>query len=191
MKIAPTDALIVVDVQVDFCPGGALAVRGGDEIVPGINALLPKFRHIVFSRDWHPAKHCSFSADPQFVDGSWPAHCVQNSPGAEFHPSLKLPPDPWIVSKATTPEREAYSDFDGTALAEQLREKGVSRAFVCGLATDYCVKATALDGVKAGFDVLLIEDLVRGVDVPPGSADQAIREMRAAGVRVCRSEDLQ
>lgn len=191
MKIGPTDALIVVDVQVDFCPGGALAVRGGDEIVPGINALLPKFRHVVFSRDWHPANHCSFSPAPEYVDGSWPAHCVQNTPGAQFHPGLALPADPWIVSKAATSEREAYSGFDGTTLAEDLRGKNIARIFVCGLATDYCVKATALDGVKAGFEVALLEDLVRGVDVPPGSAQQAIDEMRAAGVRVCRSEDLQ
>ncbi|MBM3289549.1 MAG: nicotinamidase [Candidatus Hydrogenedentes bacterium] len=190
MKIEANDALIVVDVQNDFCPGGALAVAGGDGIVAGINALSPKFPVRVFTRDWHPADHCSFSADPQFVDKSWPAHCVADTPGARFHSRLAVPADASIVNKGTDAAKEAYSGFDNTPLAEALRARGVRRVFVCGLATDYCVKATALDAVKNGFDTFAIEDLCRGVDIPAGTARAALDAMRGAGVRTCTSGEL-
>ncbi len=190
MNVRPTDALIVVDMQNDFCPGGALAVEGGDAIIPAINALAKRFNHCVFTRDWHPADHCSFSDDPEFVDGSWPAHCVQDTIGAAFHPDLEVPDNAWVISKATTPEREAYSDFDNTNLAADLRDRGVDRLFVCGVATDYCVKATALDGVREGFPVVVLEDLCRAVDNPKGSGDAAIDEMKLAGVAVAESGAL-
>ena len=190
MQIEPTDALVVVDVQNDFCPGGALAVSGGDAIVPIINGLAPKFSRHAYTRDWHPASHCSFDAAPRFVDKSWPAHCVQGTPGAAFHPDLVVPPGALIISKAMNPDKEAYSDFEDTAFAADLRNLGVKRLFVCGLATDYCVKATALDAVKEGFAAVLIADACRGIDVPAGSAAEAVEAMRQAGVVIARSEDL-
>ncbi len=187
---ANEDALIVVDVQNDFCPGGALAVAEGDAIVPGINALAPRFAVHVYSRDWHPANHCSFSDAPQFVDKSWPPHCIANTPSAEFHPALHVPDDAIIVDKGTGATREAYSAFDGTTLAHTLRARGVRRVYVCGLATDYCVKATALDALNNGFETTVIGDLCRGVDIPPGSARAAIDVMKAAGARVCKAEEI-
>jgi len=191
MNLRPTDALIVVDVQKDFCPGGALAVDGADAIVPGINALMGRFGCCAFTRDWHPPDHCSFSEDPEFVDKSWPVHCVANTPGAAFHPDLHVPEDAWIVSKATEADREAYSGFDGTRFADDLRQRAVERIFVCGLATDYCVKNTALDGLRNGFAVVLIEDLCRAVNNPPGSGQASTAEMAGAGVQIVQSGDLQ
>ena len=190
MTIEPTDALIVVDIQNDFCPWGALGVKGGDEIVAPANRLADRFKHCVYTRDWHPENHCSFNETPEFMDGSWPVHCVQDTPGAEFHPYLHVMDDSWIVSKATEPDKEAYSAFDGTSLEEQLRAKAISRIFICGLATDYCVRATALDGLQLGLEVVVILNACRGVDVPPGSVAQAISEMREAGVVFCSTEEL-
>ena len=190
MEIRETDALVVVDVQEDFCAGGALAVGGGDEVVPVLNRLMPLFRHRVFTRDWHPDNHCSFAAEPRFVDGSWPVHCVAGSAGAEFHKDLAVADGALLVSKATSPNKDAYSGFEGTYLADQLKELDVERLFVGGLATDYCVKHTVLDGLKNGFEVLLVEQARRGVDVPPGSAAAAIEEMTQAGAMVCKSADL-
>ena len=190
MKIEPSDALIVVDVQNDFCPGGALGVTDGDAVVPLINALLPRFSTKVFTRDWHPADHCSFADEPAFEDGSWPVHCVADTPGAAFYPDLAVPDDAHIVSKATEPDKEAYSGFQDTPLAERLRARGIERLFVCGLATDYCVKQTALDGHSAGFDTVVLEDACRGVDNPPGSAAKALDEMAATGIERMRSGDL-
>jgi nicotinamidase/pyrazinamidase len=188
MNAAPTDALIVTDVQRDFCPGGALGIRGGDEVVPVINRLIPKFENVVYTRDWHPAGHVSFSDRPEFVDKSWPVHCVADTPGAAFHEDLLLPETPWIVEKGTHPEREAYSAFEGTDLAKQLERRNIERLFITGLATDYCVKNTALDAVRHGFEAVVVRDAVRGVDVPPGSEAQAIEEMKKAGVRVVESQ---
>jgi nicotinamidase/pyrazinamidase len=147
------DVLIVVDVQNDFCPGGALGVQEGDKIIPAINRLIQEFTHVVFTRDWHPVNHISFSNDPQFVDKSWPVHCVAETDGAQFHPDLSIPADAIIVSKATKEEVEAYSCFQDTDLASRLMEMTIQRIFICGLATDYCVKFTTLDALKAGFDV--------------------------------------
>ena len=191
MKIQPTDALIVVDVQNDFCPGGALAVDEGDRVAPVINRLMPLFQHAAFMRDWHPEDHCSFADPPDFTDGSWPAHCVANSPGAEFHGDLEVPADAIIVDKGTDPDKEAYSGFSGTALAEELRKRGVRRIFVSGLATEYCVEQTALDGLRNGFKVVLVENACRGINFPPGSAARAVEEMKAAGVEVHWSKDLE
>ena len=188
MNAAPNDALIVTDVQLDFCPGGALGVRGGDAIVSIINNLIPKFEHVVYTRDWHPAGHISFSDTPQFVDKSWPVHCVADSPGAQFHPDLNVPDGPFIINKGTRPEREAYSAFEGTDLAKELERRGIERVFLCGLATDYCIKNTALDALRHGFQAIVLLDAIRGVDVPPGSADEAVEFMKDAGAGVATSE---
>jgi len=188
MNAAPSDALIVTDVQRDFCPGGALAVKGGDEIIPIINKLIPKFEHVVYTRDWHPADHISFSNTPEFVDKSWPVHCLADSPGAQFHPDLNVPEGAWLVNKGTHPEREAYSAFEGTDLAKELERRGIERVFICGLATDYCIKNTALDALRRGFQTIVLVDAIRGVDVPPGSAEEAVDDMRSSGVRITESE---
>ncbi|HSB67855.1 MAG TPA: nicotinamidase [Candidatus Methylomirabilis sp.] len=181
------DALIVVDVQQDFCPGGALPVPDGDRVIPAINrglALGPWFT--VATRDWHPADHCSFKTQ----GGIWPVHCVAGTPGAEFHPALEAKKIQHLVSKATARDAEAYSGFQGTDLALFLKGRGVRRVFVAGLATDYCVKATALDARREGLDVAVLEDAVRGVEVKPGDCARAIQEMAAAGIRFANTCDL-
>jgi len=183
----PTDALIVVDVQRDFCPGGALAVPRGDEVVPVINRLLALTDWLtVATRDWHPADHCSFRAQ----GGIWPPHCVAGTDGAAFHPALDRARIHHVVSKAVTRDSEAYSGFQGTDLAALLARRGIRRAFVCGLATDYCVKATALDARRAGLDVVVFEDAIRGVEVKPGDCVKAIDEMRASAIVLAPSADL-
>jgi len=182
VRVRPSDALIVVDMQVDFMPGGALPVPGGDEVVDMVNEYVELFTRagatVVFTRDWHPPNHVSFKTR----GGPWPPHCVQGTPGASFHPKLRVPTDALIVSKATDPDREAYSGFEGTELDAELRRRGVRRVFVCGVATDYCVKATALDAARLGYQVFLLADAVRGVNVPPNSVQRAIEEMLDAGV---------
>lgn len=184
------DAVLIVDVQRDFLPGGRLAVPRGDEVVPVLNRYLAlaRLRNIpVFaSRDWHPPGHCSFR--PQ--GGPWPEHCVGGTPGAEFAAGLELPPDADIVSKATAANADAYSAFAGTDLADRLRQLGVRRLLVGGLATDYCVLNTVRDARKEGFEVLLLEDAIRAVDVKPGDGARAEREMREAGAMPVRAEDL-
>ena len=191
MQILPSDALIVVDVQNDFCPGGALPVDEGNHVVPVINQIMPLFGNVVLTRDWHPEDHCAFADPPEFADGSWPVHCVADSPGAEFHGDLAIPSDALIVDKGTDPDVEAYSGFSETALAEELRRRGVNRIFVCGLAMEYCVKQTALDGLHERFDVILVENACRGINFPPGSAAVAVEEMKMAGVKVYWSKDLE
>lgn len=186
VSIGSGDALVVVDLQVDFCPGGALGVPDGDKIVPLVNRLLHVsgwFR--VATRDWHPSDHISFRDQ----GGPWPPHCVANSPGSAFHPDLAQNKIELIVSKAES-DKEAYSGFDGTALAETLREKEVRRIFVCGLATDYCVRATALDGRKEGFEVVVLEDAVRAVNIEPGDGERAVDEMKKAGCVFLDSEEI-
>ncbi len=179
-------ALIIVDLQNDFCPGGALVVPSGDEIVPVVNHLVDRFLAaglpIFATRDWHPENHCSFI--PQ--GGPWPDHCVQNTEGARFHPDLRLPDSALIVSKADSPGRDAYSGFEGTDLAQQLNRLGVEELIVCGLATDYCVKATVLDGIKNGFGVTVVEDGIRGVNVHPGDSEKALRQMKDAGAELVK-----
>jgi nicotinamidase/pyrazinamidase len=182
-----TDALVVVDVQRDFCPGGALAVPRGDEVVPVVNRLLSVTDWMaVATRDWHPADHCSFAA----YGGIWPPHCVAWTGGASFHPDLDVARIRSVVSKAHTRDAEAYSGFQGTDLAAALAARGIRRVIVCGLATDYCVKATALDARRAGFDVVVIEDGIRGVEVRPGDCDKAIDEMKASGIRLAASAEI-
>ncbi len=187
ISVGPGDSLIVVDLQVDFCPGGALSVPEGDEIVPLVNRLLavPGWFKVA-TRDWHPADHISFAEQ----GGTWPIHCVADSPGAAFHPDLDRGRFDLTVSKAAKKDAEAYSGFDGTPLSAELKKKTVRRIFVCGLATDYCVRATALDGRKEGFEVVILEDAVRAVDVNRGDGERAIQEMRDAGCAFARSEDI-
>lgn len=172
------DALIAVHVQRDFCPGGALPVPQGDRIVPVLNEWLDVNGLLkIATRDWHPANHCSFKAQ----GGSWPPHCVQNTPGAAFHPHLRASGVEKIISTATDPGREAYSGFEAPELLVALRERHIRRLWIGGLATEYCVTATALDGRRHGFEVFLIEDAIRGIEVHPGDCAAARREMEAAG----------
>ena len=181
ITIGKTTALIVVDVQLDFCPGGALPVPDGDKVVPVLNEYVKKFAAagapIIFTRDWHPSNHSSFKSQ----GGPWPPHCIQNSEGAKFHPALIIPPEAEIVSKADTRD-EAYSFFQGTNLADKLRRR-VHSLFVGGLATDYCVKETVLDGLKEHFSVYLLVDACRGVDVKPGDSEKAIQLMVDKGCK--------
>ncbi len=188
--ISPQDALIVVDMQNDFMPGGALAVKEGDRIVPVINRLLPCFSTRVFTRDWHPVNHVSFSPTPEYADLSWPPHCVQNTPGAEFHPGLELKYADRVLSKGDRPDREAYSGFQDTDLRAWLLARDVQRVFVAGVATDYCVQSTAEDASRAGFSTFLITDAVKAVDVPAGRGAAALESMRAAGIKPVTSAEV-
>jgi nicotinamidase/pyrazinamidase len=180
------DALLIVDPQVDFCPGGTLPVPGGDGIFPAVNRVSRIVPLTVASRDWHPADHVSFQAQ----GGPWPVHCEAGSPGADFHRDLDVDRVAKVFSKGTDSRREAYSAFDDTGLAEWLREQDVGRLYVAGLATDYCVRASVLDARREGFDVVVLEDAIGAVDVTPGDGERALEEMREAGARVGRSEDI-
>jgi nicotinamidase/pyrazinamidase len=175
------DALLVVDVQNDFCPGGRLAVAGGDEIVPVLNRWIEATRkagaQIVASRCWHPPHHVSFKER----GGIWPEHCVQGSAGAEFHPGLELPREALIVSKGVDPDKDNYSAFDDTGLGPRLRTRGVTRVWVGGLAQDVCVRATVLDALAEGFETHLITNATRPVELTPGDGARALEEMRSAG----------
>ena len=189
MKIDRHTALVVVDVQNDFCPGGALAVRDGDRVVPILNEYIKIFRNaqapIIFTRDWHPANHSSFKSQ----GGPWPPHCIQNTDGAKFHRDLQVLTNAEIVSKANKKD-EAYSFFQGTDLAEKLHQRGINRLLVGGLATDYCVKETVLDGLKFGFEAYHLDDASRGVNVKPDDSENALNEMVAKGVRRITLSDL-
>jgi nicotinamidase/pyrazinamidase len=181
-----SDALLIVDPQVDFCPGGALAVPGGDHIFGPLNRVAAAFPLVVASRDWHPPGHCSFQAQ----GGIWPVHCRAGTPGAEFHAALDQGPIEQVFSKGTEVDRDAYSAFDGTGLAEWLRARGVTRLFIGGLATDYCVRASTLDARREGFGVVVLEDAVGAVDVQPGDGERALAEMRQAGAEVTSTADI-
>jgi nicotinamidase/pyrazinamidase len=184
------DALIIVDVQQDFLPGGALGVSGGDLVIGPLNRFAKEFERrglpIFATRDWHPLDHCSF----RDRGGMWPAHCVAGTSGAAISPRLALPPDTQIISKGTLRESEAYSGFQHTDLAARLRERGCRRLFIGGLATDYCVQATALDALKAGFEVVVLSDAVRSVDARPGDGARALATMMAEGARVTRVGEI-
>jgi len=185
-----TTALVVVDVQNDFCPGGTLAVTDGDKVVPVLNEYIQKFRKahapIIFTRDWHPPDHSSFKEQ----GGPWPPHCVQNTQGAKFHADLNIPPEGEIISKADKKD-EAYSFFKGTDLSTKLHQRGITILLVGGLATDYCVKETVIDGRKYGFEVFHLDDASRGVNVHPDDSERAIAEMVAAGAKRMSLRDLQ
>jgi nicotinamidase-related amidase len=184
------DALVIVDLQRDFLPGGALAVAQGDRVLDAIKQYLKRFvaqrRPVFATRDWHPPDHCSFIER----GGPWPPHCIAGSAGAAFGDGLELPTDAVIVSKATTADRDAYSGFEGTDLQARLLQANVSRLFVGGLATDYCVLRTVLDARSLGFAVMLLRDAVAAVDVHPGDGERAIGQMRAAGAVLADRSDV-
>lgn len=179
MSLDRSDALLVVDVQPDFCPGGALPVPEGDAVIPVLNAWIDAAQAggalVVASRDWHPPRHVSFQTE----GGPWPAHCVQDTPGAAYHPALCLPPDAVRVAKGTRLDRDQYSAFDETGLGEHLRARGVRRLWVGGLAQDVCVRASVLDARRLGFDVHVLVPATRPVD--PQAGARALAEMEAAG----------
>jgi nicotinamidase/pyrazinamidase len=188
MALSPKsdDALLVVDPQVDFCPGGTLAVPGGDAIFPAVNRAAERLSVVVASRDWHPADHVSFQAR----GGPWPVHCQAGTPGAEFYPALDQSRLDHVFSKGTDPDQEAYSAFQGTGLADWLRGRGVHRLFVAGLATDYCVLASVLDARGEGFEVVVLEDAIGAVEVKPGDGRRAVEDMQRAGATLAESGDL-
>jgi nicotinamidase/pyrazinamidase len=190
MTLQEGDALIVVDVQVDFVPGGNLAAPEGEEVVPVINRYIRAFHDkglpIFATRDWHPANHCSFQAQ----GGPWPPHCIQETEGAQFAAGLQLPEEAIIISKATRPDADAYSGFDHTELHERLQALGVRRLFIGGLATDYCVRATVIDARSLGYEAVLLEDAVRAIDAQPGDEQQAKQEMLEAGAKRIAAADL-
>ncbi len=180
-ELQPGDAVLVIDVQNDFCPGGALAIPDGDQVIAPLNKWVAAARAagvpVYASRDWHPANHLSFA--PQ--GGPWPPHCVQDTDGATFHPCLELG-DAIIVTKGTRFDKDQYSAFDETGLAEELKRAGVRRVWIGGLAQDVCVKASAIDAAKAGFEVCLIPGA--SLPVTPEGGAEAVEEMRKAGVTV-------
>ena len=184
------DALLVIDMQHDFLPGGALGVPGGDAVIAPVNALLRLFAGrglpVYASRDWHPRNHCSFAER----GGPWPPHCVADTPGAAFSEQLALPATTVVVSKADTADVDAYSAFNGTGLAAQLHARGVRRVVVCGLATDYCVLNTVIDARASGFEVLIVEEAMRAVDVNPGDGERAIARMRELGAHAASVDEL-
>jgi nicotinamidase/pyrazinamidase len=192
------DALLIVDFQNDFTPGGALPVERGDEIAGPINALAERFDLVIATRDWHPPDHGSFAGvqvDPEKWEGIdppgiWPVHCVQGTPGAELHPSLDRSQVDVVVDKAQDPNAQGYSAFHGGRLADVLRERGVDHLYIAGLATDYCVKNSVLDAERLGFSVTVVEDAVRGIEVQPGDIDRAKTAMRAAGAGFVSSHEL-
>jgi nicotinamidase/pyrazinamidase len=200
-------ALIIIDVQNDFCPGGALAVADGDAVVPVINRLIPRFGMRVLTQDWHPQDHASFAANhpgaapfsmtemsygPQVL---WPTHCVQGSKGADFHDDLQTDGAAVVIRKGFKPEIDSYSAFfendhtTPTGLAGYLRERGVSSIVVAGLATDFCVRYSAVDAAKLGFEVTLVEDACRAIDMD-GSLAAAMAEMNERNIRIVQSDDL-
>jgi nicotinamidase/pyrazinamidase len=207
MQITPQSVLLVIDVQNDFCPGGALAVAGGDQVIAPILKIAPRFQHIVLTQDWHPADHTSFASShpgkqpyetiemPYGPQTLWPDHCVQQTPGAEFHPDLHLPRAELILRKGFRPQIDSYSAFfendhtTPTGLAGYLRERGLTRVFLCGLAYDYCVGYSALDARRLGFEAVILQDACRAIDLN-GSVAQIEAEFAAAGVELISSEEL-
>jgi len=189
-NITSTDALLITDIQKDFLPSGALPVSGGEEIIPVLNGYARRFEdakaHVFASRDWHPPNHISFKAQ----GGPWPPHCVQETDGAKFSPDLKLPVGVRVISKATNPEHESYSVFDGTNFANELRMRGVRRLFVGGLATDYCVVNTVLDARKLGYETVVLMDATLGINVKPDDVDRAIEAMLKAGAEQATNDDF-
>ena len=207
MQLTPQSALLVIDVQNDFCPGGALAVAGGDKVIAPIHKLASVFQHVILTQDWHPPDHSSFaSAHPgkqpfETIDMPygpqtlWPDHCVQQTTGAEFHPALHLPRAELILRKGFRPQIDSYSAFfendrtTATGLAGYLRERGLTRVFLCGLAYDYCVGYSALDARRLGFDAVILQDACRAIDLN-GSVARIETEFAAADVALMRSGEL-
>lgn len=184
-----SEALIVVDVQNDFCPGGALGVAGGDQVVGPLNRTIDAFIKaglpVFFTRDWHPTNHISFNSR----GGPWAPHCIQGTKGAEFHPDLLVPSSATVVSKGGNSDREAYSGFQGTDLAERLTGLGVREVVLGGLTTDYCVKQTAADAIQAGLRVRIMEDSIKPVDLHRGDGEKALSQLRQQGATISTSSE--
>jgi nicotinamidase/pyrazinamidase len=207
ITLQPTDALLAVDLQNDFCPGGALEIAGGDEIVPVVNALAQRFAYVLLTQDWHPPAHISFAsahpgakpyqtiAAPYGPQTLWPDHCIQNSHGAKFHPELDIPHAELVLRKGYRPEIDAYSAFlendhiTPTGLAGYLRERGLTRLFLCGLAYDFCVRFSAIDGTSQDFECLVVEDASRAVKLP-GSIEATKQAFAEAGILRIQSEEI-
>ena len=207
MQITPQDALLVIDVQNDFCPGGALAVAGGDQVIAPILKVAAVCQHVILTQDWHPADHTSFASAhpgkrpfetvemPYGPQTLWPDHCVQQTGGAEFHAGLDLPQAELILRKGFRPQIDSYSAFfendwtTPTGLAGYLRERGLTRVFLCGLAYDYCVGYSALDARRLGFEAIILKDACRAIDLN-GSVARMEAEFAANGVGLMRSEEL-
>jgi nicotinamidase/pyrazinamidase len=179
-------ALLIIDFQNDFTSGGALEVPEGDQIAGPVKRLATEFDTVVATRDWHPPDHASFETE----GGPWPVHCVRGTHGAEFHPAMEEIDVDAVVDVGREREDEGYSGFEKSDLADILRERGVDEVYVVGLATDYCVRASAIDAAREGFDVTVVEDAIRGVDVNEGDSAQAIADMREAGARIATSDEI-
>jgi nicotinamidase/pyrazinamidase len=179
-------ALLIIDFQNDFTAGGALAVPEGDEIAGPVKRLAGHFDFIAATRDWHPPDHASFETQ----GGPWPVHCVQDTHGAEFHPAMKDIDLDAVVDVGKGRDDEGYSGFEKSDLAQILHDNGIDEVYVCGLATDYCVRASAIDACREGFDVTVVEDAVRGVEVNPGDSERAFQDMRDAGARIATSDGV-
>ncbi|WP_263383964.1 bifunctional nicotinamidase/pyrazinamidase [Granulicella arctica] len=206
-RLAATDALLIIDVQNDFCPGGALAIADGDAVVPIINRLAKRFDHVLLTQDWHPAGHISFASThdgraayetmdaPYGPQALWPDHCLQGSAGAAFHPALDVTRAELILRKGFRVDIDSYSAFlendhsTVTGLAGYLQERGLRRLFLCGLAYDFCVRFSAMDGKAAGFETIVIEDACRAVDLP-GSVDETNAALASAGIVKIKSAEL-
>jgi len=184
------DALIVVDMQNDFLPGGSLAVPGGETVIPLLNQYMARFatHHlpIFATRDWHPANHCSFLQQ----GGPWPPHCVANTSGADFHPALAWPANTHVISKATTPEKDAYSGFEDTDLDAMLQSQRIQRLFIGGVATEYCVLNTVKDALHEGYQVLVLEDAIRAINLKQNDGLQAIETMSQLGTHLVTYDTL-
>jgi nicotinamidase/pyrazinamidase len=185
-RIESSDAFIVVDPQNDFLPGGTLAVPDGNRIFEPINRLMPQFSYVVATRDWHPRNHAYFQAN----GGPWPWHCLARTRGAQFSPKLTGEQIDDVISKGTDSETDGYSGFAATDLAAKLRKHGVARVFIAGLATDYCVRATALDALDAGFRVVVLTDAIAAIDAKPGDERRALDEMRDRGAELADSTQI-
>jgi nicotinamidase/pyrazinamidase len=179
-------ALLIIDFQNDFTSGGALAVPGGDEIAEPVQRLAKEFDHVFATRDWHPPDHASFETE----GGPWPVHCVQGTHGAELHPAMRHVEVDAIVDVGTEREDEGYSGFEKSTLADLLRENGVDEVAVVGLATDYCVRASAIDACREGFDTTVVTDAIRAVEVNPGDGERALEDIKRAGARLATSREL-
>ena len=186
VNIDDTDALIVVDVQNDFCPGGALPVPHGDDVVDVINRISPLFSVVFATQDYHPPGHSSFTEQ----GGPWPVHCVQGTQGAEFHPKLDTSRFDEVIQKGTEPDTDGYSGFAGTDLADRLWARGTTRVVVAGLATDYCVRETALEAIADGFTVVVVTDAVRAVDVHAQDGAKALEAMAQAGATLATADEI-